>query len=357
MPINPITGLEEEDEYAKIFRQSDADRQKLVGEQGQYDTTGAIAGALASLGAGFQGKDSMAAVNQVMGQRRDARKEDLSALDKWKQGKIQEIQAKRDGVKAKREDEQYGRESGARQEEDDATSERSKIAQQIASKATGGKDFSSVSATRLKTMLPDLMKVYEIEQKKLDRQEARDERRFQHGVKANEKMQGLKTPFGLANTEDDAKNLKAGFESKSNFDSKIQEMIDLRKNLGTEYWDREAVARGKQLSKDLLLEYKNMAKLGVLSQADENIINAIIPADPLAQDWMPGQDSILSVLEKFKQDSDRDFKTKVATRTRSGVETAASAPPPVDPDAESAARQKRIAELRAKKSKSVAGKP
>src|SRR5690606_32413258 len=85
--------------------------------------------------------------------------------------------------------------------------------------------------------------------------------------------------------------------------------------------NREAVARGKQLSKDLLLEYKNMAKLGVLSQADEKIINAIIPDDPLAFSGasLVGQDPILSSLEKFKNDSDRDFATRVQTRTRQGL--------------------------------------
>lgn len=160
-----------------------------------------------------------------------------------------------------------------------------------------------------------------------DRKEARDERRFQAGIVRDEKLQGLKTPYGLANTVDDAKQLKEVHEAKFNFDSKIQEMIDLRKKYGTEYWNREAVARGKQLSKDLLLEYKNMAKLGVLSKADEDIINAIIPADPLGQDWAPGQDPILSNLTKFKADSDRDFATRVQTRTRTGLAQSQSMPP------------------------------
>jgi hypothetical protein len=146
--------------------------------------------------------------------------------------------------------------------------------------------------------------------------------------KLDEKEQGLKTPFGIANTTDDAKQLKAAFESKQNFDNKINEMIQLRTdNSGGALFDRDAVARGKQLSKDLLLEYKNMAKLGVLSQSDENIINAIIPADPLAYNSpiasFQGQDPILHTLKKFKGDSDKDFHTRVQTRTRSGVESAA----------------------------------
>lgn len=142
--------------------------------------------------------------------------------------------------------------------------------------------------------------------------------------KKEEKIQGLKTPYGLANTTDDAKQLKEAHESKKSFDSKLQEMIALRKKYGAEYLNRNAVGRGKQLSKDLLLEYKNMAKLGVLSQSDNDIINAIIPDDPLAQDWAPGQDPILHKLEKFQEDKDQDFQTRVQTRTRSGIEKATS---------------------------------
>lgn len=183
-------------------------------------------------------------------------------------------------------------------------------------------EASSLSA---KERLDMDLRRQELQSKALDRREARDERRFQSGIKMDEKRQALKTPYGLANSVDDAKKLKDAHEAKMNFDSKLQEMISLRKKYGTEYFNREAVARGKQLSKDLLLEYKNMAKLGVLSKSDEDIINAIIPDDPLGQDFAPGQDPILSNLEKFKADSDRDFQTRVQTRTRANVETATRA--------------------------------
>ena len=139
--------------------------------------------------------------------------------------------------------------------------------------------------------------------------------------KQDREQQKLKTPYGLANSEDDAKKLKEAHEAKSNFDSKIDEMIQLRKEYGGEALNREAVARGKQLSKDLLLEYKNMAKLGVLSKTDEKIINAIIPDDPLAFSaaGIVGQDPILTTLEKFRSDSERDFQTRVNTRTQKGI--------------------------------------
>lgn len=126
--------------------------------------------------------------------------------------------------------------------------------------------------------------------------------------------------YGVANTPDDAKKIKDSIESKSNFDNKLQQLIDLRSSKGGEVMDREAVARGQQLSKDLLLEYKNMQKLGVLSNSDEAIINAIIPSDPLQFNSplaaIQGQDPILNNMKKFKGDTDSDFQTRVKTRIK-----------------------------------------
>lgn len=161
-------------------------------------------------------------------------------------------------------------------------------------------------------------------QRAADRAESRKARVQEATMKADEKMQGLQTPFGLANTVDDAKQLKEAYESKKNFDNKIEQMIALReKHGGGAMLNREDVERGKQLSKDLLLEYKNMAKLGVLSKSDEDIINAIIPEDPLQYnsllDAFQGQDPTLNRLKSFKSDSDNDFQNRVGTRTRSGL--------------------------------------
>lgn len=180
----------------------------------------------------------------------------------------------------------------------------------------------------------------ELQSRSDDRRAMLQEQRYQHGIqrqdradaradKLDEKMQGLKTPYGLANTIDDAKQLKEAHEAKANFDNKIEQMIKLReKHGGGAIMNREDVQRGKQLSKDLLLEYKNMAKLGVLSKSDEDIINAIIPEDPLQYNSpiaaLQGQDPTLSRLRSFKSDSDKDFQNRVATRTRAGVGSAAT---------------------------------
>ena len=159
---------------------------------------------------------------------------------------------------------------------------------------------------------------------KENRAESKAQRDFLTNQAREEKMQGLQTPYGIANTVDDAKQLKEGHLSKQAFDNKLQQMIDLRtKHEGGALFNRDDVARGKQLSKDLLLEYKNMAKLGVLSKSDEDIINAIIPEDPLQYNSplaaIQGQDPTLTRLKAFKEDSNKNFNDAISVRTRAGM--------------------------------------
>jgi hypothetical protein len=125
---------------------------------------------------------------------------------------------------------------------------------------------------------------------------------------------------GVALTDTDAKELKDASQMKQKLDSQIGELISLRKNKGAEMFDREAVARGKQLSKDLLLTYKNLAKLGVLSAADTAIIDAIIPQDPTefrTGDFLTGSDSVLSNFESFREDLNRDYENNLKARLES----------------------------------------
>jgi hypothetical protein len=309
MPINPITGLEE-DELSQILTQADAKRKAFDEQNSGYDTTGAIAGALASLGAGFQGRDSVGAANTVLNQRRQDRKDELSALDKWKESKIAEIKARRDN-------EAYNREKSQLAMDDDPTSESSKSLQMLASKMLPSKDFSKMSGAQINKLLPSVTKLYEIDQQKLNRADSREQRNFEKATKEDEKRQGRMTTFGEARTENDAKELKEAAIAKQKFDSSLGEMIKLReKHDGGATFNREDVARGKQLSRDLLLAKKNMENLGVLSKTDEDIVNAIIPKDPLAYDMVPGQDPILSNMKKFRDDSEKSFQEALSQRLR-----------------------------------------
>ena len=126
---------------------------------------------------------------------------------------------------------------------------------------------------------------------------------------------------GVGRTLKDSTDVKSGTIAKKKFDSQLDEMIALRKkHEGGNITNRADVARGKQLSKDLLLSYKNMAKLGVLSKSDENIIDTIIPKDPLAYSasdfGLGGNDAILHKLNQFKRTSDKDYITTIGLRVK-----------------------------------------
>lgn len=217
-------------------------------------------------------------------------------------------------------------------EKNDKNSEAAKMAQESLIEAGFKPELvSNKSLAELESLSPytkmiidkrkqDKEYQFKREENALKRAELGQRRSELQDLKIQEKQNQLQTPFGLAQTSDDAKQLKSASEEKANFDRKIQELIDLRKTYGGEIGNREAVARGKQLSKDLLLAYKNMSKLGVLSQSDEAIINAIIPPDPLEfrspLAAMQGQDPILNNLQKFKDDAEADFQQKLRNRLR-----------------------------------------
>jgi len=131
-----------------------------------------------------------------------------------------------------------------------------------------------------------------------------------------EKRKERETLFGVARTPDDAKKLKEASEMKSKLDAQINELIALRESKGAEVLDRDAVGRAKQLSKDLLLTKKNLENLGVLSQSDRDIVNEIIPDDPLQfnMSQLFGQDPTLTKLKAFRSDTNRDFEERLKNR-------------------------------------------
>lgn len=71
------------------------------------------------------------------------------------------------------------------------------------------------------------LRIGELKDRREERQDIRDQKR-------EEKLFSLKTPFGVANSEQDAKDLKTAFESKQSLDNKLQQMIDLRKSMRAE---------------------------------------------------------------------------------------------------------------------------
>lgn len=92
----------------------------------------------------------------------------------------------------------------------DPTSQESSLAQSLAAKMVPSKDFSKMSAQQINGLLPGMSKIYDIEQRKLDRQEARDERRFQSGIKMAEKaeVRNEKKKTAMTEVEDRRRNIE-----------------------------------------------------------------------------------------------------------------------------------------------------
>lgn len=136
------------------------------------------------------------------------------------------------------------------------------------------------------------------------------------------------TSFGVARTADDAKKVKEAGEIKADMDSKIQELIQLREKYGAEAYNREAVTRAKQLSKELLLQQKQLAGLGVLSKTDMELVNEMIPDDPLQFNWssLVGQDPTMTKLKSFQGDTNKQFNERLKNRIESGAPVATESP-------------------------------
>lgn len=136
-----------------------------------------IGAALAAIGAGFQGKDSVGA-----GQAH------LDRAAKQRQGQLSDFDASTDsylkGQDAMLSADKADREKSLMTAEDDVNSEESKIASQLASRM--GYKGGPISATKFKSFSPALQKMYEIEQKKIENSIARQDKKDLKEQKAEE---------------------------------------------------------------------------------------------------------------------------------------------------------------------------
>lgn len=207
--------FEQEDELAKILAEAEQRKSALDQSQGGYDLGGAIQGGLASLGAAFQGGNSIEAANRVMAQRDQARKDERSALDKWKEGKIAEIKAKRDQSA-------YAREEDERKRNADLNSEESKIARALAKKMGYTGDLNALTAERFAKVSPALEKMLALESARAGRaamadmrgQMLKESREREDDKRIEEDVQKLSSDIGNAQ---DIGNALAAVESKLGF--------------------------------------------------------------------------------------------------------------------------------------------
>lgn len=141
--------------------------------------------------------------------------------------------------------------------------------------------------------------------------------------KQDEKTKELKKlmvpGIGVALTDQDAKDLKAGLEAKKQFDDRMAQLIALREQAGGgQVLDRTAVANAKRIASELRIAYKNLASLGVLSNTDYKLIDPVVPEDPTQfrdpVSALRGTDPTLDTMKSFLVDTNKDFGNKVKTR-------------------------------------------
>ena len=310
---------------------SDDARKKLLAEQEGYDLRGNSAAALASLAAAFQGGNSVAASQGVLdsNQRADERK--LAQFDKGRAGKVQEYDMNRKLTGDVRADAAYSRES-------DPNSQESKTAQMLAKKFAPGMDFVGMSATQLKEKIPSLEKLYSVDQQRLNREDARDERRMLFGMKAQEKQneRDEKKKVSLSEVENRRQNImdnigildkmigdKGTYEVMGSHNQDMDRLVDQIATDMAKLQDPDSVARPGEVE---------LVKQGLVKSGFQN-------TNATARD----------LLKNFTTEVDRRAETAYKVRGIDSPQGARKVPAGAsDADAQAAARQQRIAELRAK---------
>lgn len=190
-------------------------------------------------------------------------------------------------------------------EEDDPSSGVSRSYQTMATKMTGGKsDYSGASATRLKAALPALSKMYEFDQSQQSRRDAMNERRQMHeetlqnrldaasqqkaakDQAAAEKSQAQGAMLNVPGYQHDpavgikpenAEKMRDAAVRLDAFKGSMQDLVELQKQYGN-FETGENGAKMEALSKDLQVQMKELAKLGVLSASDMVLIEKQIPS-------------------------------------------------------------------------------
>ena len=157
-------------------------RQELVDQKRAASSNmgNRAAGFLGAFGAGIAGRGSEAAYDNILSGATKPIQEDIDALDKSRQGDIagQERVASRAktsyDMNRKMSDDQ--RTDDTRKREKDPSSAESKLAQGLATKMVPGYDFSKMSASQINEKIPSLQKIYDIEQKRLEKDEERKDK-------------------------------------------------------------------------------------------------------------------------------------------------------------------------------------
>lgn len=176
----------------------------------------------------------------------------------------------------------------------DANSDISKQYQQLVGqflqKDPSDPTILGLTANQIAEKIPAIEKIASLrQQEELKRLQIENTRAIKDQT-ASEKQTRLAdelwTPMGQAKTKNDAKILKDAYTGYEGTKSNLDDLIRVRGEKGAEVMDRKAVNQAKTIAADLTVQYKDLAKLGVLSKDDYRLLERLIPSDPLQFDIM-----------------------------------------------------------------------
>lgn len=100
-------------------------------------------------------------------------------------------------------------------------------------------------------------------------------------------------------TAEDAKEMKKASSDLASVKSGLSRLKEIRSKYGSEIANRPVVKEAKTIATDMLLKYKNIAQLGVLSESDKELLDRLIPADPTQFEWTGSTNAQLDAFGKL----------------------------------------------------------
>ena len=264
---------------------TDENRQSLVDQNSGFSLGDKISGALSALGAGFQGRDSGAAMNARMNQIRGQKDAAINQFDKARDQKIQNNKISQDNEKF-----------------DPMSSSSMAFKKAIESNfpeiaKAYGEAWNDVSAADQELIFEPLKLKETIDARKMMAQEQRDERRFLSGMKQEErnelrdekrqdKLDQLSVP-GYERTgevmqrPEEASKFRKATATADALGQKLNRMKQLVKEKGSFEWGGEAGTEMESLATEIQLLGKSpeLYELGVLTGPDLSLLQKIT-ADP-----------------------------------------------------------------------------
>jgi len=213
-----------------------------------------LSSALGAISAGFGGRDPMAAQQAVMRGASERGERDIASFDKGRANQVQMVKMDRALVTQGREDEKYGIEQKDMMDERDASSKISMAYQQQLKKMQPNMDVSGMSASDIKGIMNPATKVYDMEQRKIEQDQNRMDKRFELGQTRDLKRKELEAGSGkkdYQNLPEDKKKTIETLSVKNANKSSIVNQIDSFSKTWDALPDDQKVAQGRQLLKTL----------------------------------------------------------------------------------------------------------